>query len=134
MARSLGELTDLLDDLKKAGDGLDAEPSKRWRANYEYILARLELQIGWLNEYQFALGELRREEQPALDPSTHNGWRLTAADRMRSDPASRRLLAATQKRLQRIVREHPGTPWEWYAKRDQAAPEGLIWKPVKVGE
>jgi hypothetical protein len=36
--------------------------------------------------------------------------------------------------LEAVVKQYPGAPWEWFAKRDLAAPRGLMWKAAKVGE
>ena len=79
VAKVIGELTEVLDDLKKADEMREGEP-KRWQADYDYVLARLELELAWLHEYEFALGELRREERPPLDPKEHTGWRLAPAE------------------------------------------------------
>ena len=134
VARSLGELTDLLDDLKKAGDALDAEPTKRWRANYEYILARLELQIGWLNEYQFALGELRRE-RAAADRS-QRAQRL-AFDHGGPDAGRSGQSPHASRDPEAAAAHRPGASGNALGMVRQARPggaEGLIWKPAKLGE
>jgi photosystem II stability/assembly factor-like uncharacterized protein len=131
VARAIGTLTDVHDDLTKA-DALRAdEPSKRWRANYDYVLARVALQLAWLHEYESALGELRREDRPPLDPKDHTGWRLTAAEASRGDVSVRRMAAEAGKRMHRVAQTYPGTPWEWFARRDEGAPQGLSWRPAR---
>ena len=127
-------LTDVLDDLKKAGDMPRGRAAKRWRADYDYVLARLELELAWLNEYEFALGELRRDERPPLDPKEHTGWRLAPAEVSRADVSVRKMGSEAVKRLQQVAQDYPGTPWEWFAKRDAGAPIGLAWKAAKVEE
>jgi photosystem II stability/assembly factor-like uncharacterized protein len=130
-ARVIGELNEVLDDLKKVGSMRDGEV-KRWRADYDFVLARVELELAWLNEYQFALGELRREERPPLDPKEQTGWRLEPAEVSRGDAAARKMSAEAVKLLRKVAEDYPATPWAWFAKRDAAAPLGLTWKAAKV--
>ena len=46
VAGLMGTLNDALDDLKKAGDSRGQESSKRYQANYDYILARSQAPVG----------------------------------------------------------------------------------------
>jgi hypothetical protein len=128
VARTLRELEEALDDLRKAGkEGRKEEKSKRWQANYDYILARLEAQIAYLYEYDSALGEMRKE-LPERGP---NGWRLASQAKFSGDPAGRKLMVESNKTLDKLAKENPGTPWEILAKRDRLSNLGLKWQPNK---
>src|SRR5262249_3317118 len=128
VAKTIRELEEALDDLRAAGkDGRKEEKSKRWQANYDYILARVEAQLAYLYEYDSALGEMRKE----LPPSGPNGWRLASQAKFSGDAAGRKLMAESSKLLDKLAKEHPGTPWELLAKRDRLSNLGLKWQPNK---
>jgi hypothetical protein len=60
IAQLLFSLEDALNDFKSAGDNAAtgrAKETKRWQANYDFILARLEAQITYLFEYQSMLDD-----------------------------------------------------------------------------
>ena len=129
VAALLGELTEALDDLKAVGKERAKEP-KRWQANYDYILARLEMQIAYLYEYTTLLGSMRKE-LPPRDPQIHGGWRLASQAALQGDAAGKRLANDARKILTRLAEEHPHTPWEVLAKRERWTALGLDWQPIK---
>src|SRR5437588_6602059 len=55
------ELNDALEELRKAGEEKDKEISKRWRANYDYVLARLLGRIAYVEEYNYLFGQIRKD-------------------------------------------------------------------------
>src|SRR5439155_5840277 len=83
-ARMLVELEDVLEEMQKVGAKRDQEPSKRWQAHYDYVLAQLKARIVYLHEYDTMLGKVKRDELPPLDPALHNGWRLSAQEKIQS--------------------------------------------------
>jgi hypothetical protein len=130
VARILLHLTEALDELKTAGEeGRDAEP-KRWQANYDFVLARLEAQVAYVYEYQSMLGQMRKE-LPPRDMALHGGWRLAAQTDLQGDAVGRKLATASRKLLDKIAKDHAGTPWEVLAKREKLTALGLKWQPTK---
>jgi len=128
VAKTIRELEEALEDLRAAGkEGRKEEKSKRWQANYDYILARMESQIGYLYEYDSALGDMRKE----LPEKGPNGWRLASQQKLSGDPAGRRLVTESGKILDKLAKDNPGTPWELLAKRDRLTNLGLKWQPNK---
>lgn len=128
VARTMRELEEALDDLRQAGkEGRKEEKSKRWQANYDYILARLQSQIAYLYEYNSALGDMRKD-LPERGP---NGWRLASQKKLSGDPAGRKLMTESSKLLDKLAKDHAGTPWEVLAKRDRLSNLGLKWQPNK---
>jgi hypothetical protein len=107
----------------------DKEPP-RWQANYDYMLARLKAQLAYLNEYSALLGQMRKDQQPALEPKVHTGWRI-ASQASVSDASAKKLANESKKTLERLMKEHPDTPWEILAKRDHLTNLGLEWQPTK---
>jgi hypothetical protein len=130
VARVMLNLGEVLDELKDAGDkGREAEP-KRWQANYDFVLARLQSQIAYLYEYQSMLGQMRKEF-PQRDPALHGGWRLAAQASLQGDAAGKKLFKSSQKILEKLAKDNPGTPWEVLAKREKLTALGLEWQPTK---
>jgi hypothetical protein len=132
IADLLSSLQDTLEDLKTAGDNSEtgrAKETKRWQANYDFTLARLEAQIAYLFEYQSMLGQMRKQ-LPDLAPG-QTGWRLASQVTLRGDTQGKKLAKDSGKRLDAIIKDNPGTPWEVLAKRQKLTALGLEWQGVK---
>jgi hypothetical protein len=129
VARIMGQLQEALEELKAAGENKGAEP-KRWQANYDFMLARLESQIAFLYEYQSMLGQMRKE-LPPRDPTLHGGWRLAATTTLQGDSTGKKLFKDSRKILKGLAEKNAGTPWEVLAKREMLTALGLEWKPTR---
>lgn len=129
VARIMARLNAAHEEMKTMAEQRDAEP-KRWQAAYDFMLARLEAQIAYLYEYQSMLGQMRKE-LPPRDPSLHGGWKLAATTSLTGDSAGKKLAASSRKTLDKIIKDHAGTPWEVLAKREKLTALGLEWKPAK---
>ncbi len=73
--------------------------------------------------------KIRKDELPELRPKVHTGWRLASCEKMQSGKDVKDLAAESKKRFEKVIREHPGTPWEMLAKREQLTALGLEWQP-----
>ena len=118
-----------LEALEAAGADRGREP-KRWQANYDFMRARLQLQIAYVYEHQSMLGRLRKD-LPPLDRATEGGWRLVRSHVMTGDAEGRKLARDAKLGLGQIVRHHPGTAWEVLARQARDVPVGLSWQAVK---
>jgi hypothetical protein len=125
----LMRLEEALDDLKEAGSARKKAP-RRWQANYDVMLARLEEQVAYLYEYQSLLGQMRKEFPPR-DPNIQFGWRLAARPELQGDTKGKKLVKAARKVLDQVIKENPGTPWEVLAKRQKLTALGLEWQPTR---
>jgi hypothetical protein len=127
------ELDEALGDLKKAGtpEKRAAEP-RRWQAHYDFVLARLEEELAYLNEYQGLLGQMKKE-LPPIDRKVQNGWRV-ASQASLSDSAAKKLATDAKKLLDKIVKEYPNTPWEVLARRDRLTALGMEWQATRLGQ
>ena len=128
-ARILAELTERLEELRKAGEQRDKEPSLRWQAHYDYILGQLLARTAYVSEYDLMLGKIRKDELPELQPKLHAGWRLASCEKMESGKDVKQMAAAAKKVFEKIIKEYPGTPWEVLAKRARLIALGLEWRP-----
>jgi hypothetical protein len=120
---------DALTELKTAGEKRAME-TKRWQANYDFTLARLEGQYAYLWEYQSMLGQMRKQ-MPDLAPG-QNGWQLAAQEALKGDSQGKNLAKASRKLLDQIAKDNPGTPWEVLAKREKLTALGLQWQGAKI--
>jgi hypothetical protein len=129
VASMIGKLQDALEALKEAGAGLDREESKRWQANYEYVLAKLLARLIFVHEYCLMLAMARKDNLPLLKPG-QNRRRLASAPKMQNREANiRKLLRDRKAVLESLMKKHPGTPWEMLARRESVTYLGLEWQP-----
>jgi hypothetical protein len=130
-ARVLLDLQEAAEELRKAGEHRKQEPSKRWQAHYDYVLAQLLARIAYVSEYNLMLGKIRKDELPELTVGVHSGYRLSSQEKMQSGKEIKDLAAESRKILAKLAIEHRGTPWEVLAKRAQVAFPGLRWEPTR---
>jgi hypothetical protein len=124
------ELADLLEEMEKVGAKRTDEPSKRWQAHYDYVLAELKARLALVHEYNTMLAKVKRDELPSLDPKLHGGWRLIPQEKLQSPKEVKDYAAEAKKLYAKLIKENPGTPWEALAKRGQVTPLGLAWLPI----
>src|SRR5208282_1867672 len=115
VATLMAQLNDGLDELTRAGKERDQEPSKRSQVEYDYVLARMQMQTAFLWEYSSLLGQMRKEFPPREKDDT--GWRMVPQKRMQGDKVGKDLAKSAAKILDKIVKDNPGTPWEILARR-----------------
>jgi hypothetical protein len=132
VAMLMRAVEDALNELHdpKVVEARENEKSKRWQANYDFMLARVELEYAYLFEYQSMLGSIRKEFPPR-DPQLHGGWKLASQARLQGDSTGRKAAKEAQKRLKEIIKKNAGTPWEVLAKREMLTNLGLEWQPAK---
>ncbi len=129
VARIMAKLNAAHEEMEGVAEQRSAEP-KRWQANYDFLLARLEAEIAYLYEYQSMLGQMRKE-LPPRNRDLHGGWKLAATTTLTGDSVGKRTAAASRKTYDKIAKEHAGTPWAVLAKREKLTALGLEWKPVR---
>jgi hypothetical protein len=103
-----------------------AEP-KRWQAHFDYALAELTCRLALMAEYNQALGKVRSENLPPLDPTRHAGYRLRPSETMTAGAEVKRQMREARARFEAVEREHTNTPWAVAASRALRQPPGLAW-------
>lgn len=130
VARVIGDLLEQSDALKAVAEHRKGE-TKRWQATYDYVVARVEAQLAYLNEYQAVLGQILKG-MAAPDPKLYNGWRLASQrDPQTGDRDARKLATESRKKLDKIIQAYPETPWAIMARRDRSSALGLEWQPTR---
>jgi hypothetical protein len=124
-------IEDSLEELQSQAvtEARDSE-DKRWKANYDFLLARMLLEHAYLFEYQSMLGSMRKEFPPR-DPALHGGWKLASQSRLQGDSTGKKANTKARKLLDKIIKDNAGSPWEVLAKREKLTNLGLEWQPTR---
>jgi hypothetical protein len=128
VAKSILNLQDARDMLKKAGEERAKEKSPRWQANFDYMLAKVTARLIFVREYSLMMGKARKDELPNLEAS-HVGWRLKSQAKLQStDKDIKELVSELKDTLGALKKEHKNTPWEILARRETGVYLGLDWE------
>ncbi len=128
VAQILGLLEEDLTDLEKLNDERD-ELSPFWRANFDFLQAKLEAEAAYLWEYESLLGQMRKEA-PARDPKLHGGWTLASIASPQGDSKGKKLAKSSKKIYETLSKKYPETPWDILARREMGSALGLEWQAV----
>jgi uncharacterized caspase-like protein len=120
------KLDSVLDELDRM-EADRAKENKRWQALYDFIRARLSAKLAYYSEYNYQLGQIRKEF-PMIDPNIHKGWQLAAREKI-ADREAEKSAKKAKGYLDQIAKDNPGTPWEFIAKREKITALGMEWTP-----
>ena len=123
-------LNRLYEMLRAGESGRELEESLRWQAGYDLAMGRAiaaKLRAETYNG-MLALVKTQKKFSPAADGKPQNNtWVLKSANATETGSQHRKLLEKATMYLQRVVDEHPGTPWAMLAERELAVPIGWKW-------
>jgi hypothetical protein len=128
VALILGVLDEDLAEMEATAEEKD-ELSAYWRANYDYITAKLEAEASYIWEYQSMLGQMRKEA-PARDPKIHGGWDLASTSTPQGDSKGKKMAKSSKKTFETLSKKYPNTPWDILSRREKGTSLGLEWQPV----
>ena len=122
----------IYDTLEKGRPDRPNIEEKRWQAGYDLAMGRILALKVRTDAYNSMLGQAKagmKFHKPDSDT-----WQLVPADDV-SDVASRtqKLAAQAKEFLQRVVTEHPGTPWALLAAEELETPIGYRWEERHTG-
>ena len=109
------------------GEG-DREKLKglRWQAEYDFAMGRVLAAKVRLDGYNSMIAALKRGKTFANASSTT--WKLDRADKFETESTLKRLGDRAKMYLERVVQQHPGTPWAKIAKEELLdSPLGWTW-------
>jgi hypothetical protein len=125
------EMESALAKLKAAAEERDKEASKRWQANFDFTLARMQSRMVYIYEYNYLLGQIRADNLPALEP-IHNGWRFGSRPKVQCpEPKVKDMVKSINRTWKKIAEEHQGTPWAVLATRENLTALGMEWRPTR---
>ncbi len=123
---SSGEPT-ILNTIKKR----DHETSRRWQAHYDLIRGRLLAMKTRCLEYNTACAKMKKDA-PKFTKPTSNGWRLVPDPEVHLKGKEITDAEEAKQLLERVIKDHAGTPWALLAKRELKDPFGFRWEEVTV--
>jgi len=126
------KLEQSLAQINEADEQRAKETSKRWHANFDFARLRVEGNIAFLMEYNFALGKIRSDQLPDLGPG-ENGWKLGLRPKLSiTESKAKDLYKQRSKLIKKIQEDYPSTPWDYFAERESKYQLGLQWTTMKA--
>jgi hypothetical protein len=101
------------------------EVSPRWKAGYDLAMGRVLSAKVRTETYNAMLAQAKRGMKFKNDKN--NTWVLRSSDKVSVGSQLAKAAKAATGYLQRVIDEHPGTPWEMLAKRELATPMSWQW-------
>ncbi len=130
VARIQYTVDEALVPITSAIEARDHEDARRWRAHYDLVRGRLLAVKLRCYEYNFACAQMKKELPKAFSDPKHNAWRLVPDARIQSSDAAAKAAEVAHELLEKVLEEHPGTPWALLAKRELKDPFGFKWVEV----
>ncbi len=113
----------ILEAGEKHRDKLDSD---RWRAGFDLAMGRILAMRVRAFGYNAVLAEMKSSPKKFEKPES-NQWRLVPAETINAGANVRRMNDKALEYLNRVITEHPGTPWAYLAKVELRDPLGWEW-------
>ena len=117
---------------KVSKDTRDREDSRRWQAHYDLIRGRLLAVKVRCFEYNWHCGQMKSIPRNFTD-AKFNAWRLDPNDDIRSEEKA--VVAGREAQAlpcDRVIDDHPATPWAALAERELKTPLSFKWTETRV--
>jgi len=125
-ARNLPELDRLLGILSPAEADREKLTGPRWQAQFDLAIGRVLANKARLDGYNSMIAALKRGK--TFQNAASDTWMLEAADNFETESTIKRMAERAKTYLERVVKEHPGTPWAAIAEEELKTPLGWTWK------
>ena len=113
----------LLDAGEKHRDKLDSD---RWRASFDLAMGRILAMRVRAFGYNAVLAEMKSNPK-RFERADSNQWRLEPSENINAGANVRKMNDKALEYLNRVITEHPGTPWAYLAKVELRDPLGWDW-------
>lgn len=104
----------------------EKEIHPRWKAGYDLAMGRLLAAIVRTESYNVMLANAKTRLK-FQDPK-NNTWVLRASDSLEAGSRLKKMATKATSYLERVVQDHPDTPWALVAKKELRAPIGWRWE------
>lgn len=126
MAAKLEPKLQAVFDTLKLGEGdRDKETSLRWQAGYDLAMGRATAVKVRTEGYNAMLADAKRGLK--FKNEKNNTWILKPSDEISTGSQTAKAGEKAKEYLERVVHDHPGTPWALLAKRELDQPLGWTW-------
>ncbi len=119
------KLDQLYNILRQGESDRATESSPRWQAGYDLAYGRVLANKVRAEAYNAMLAMIKSKLQ--FQNERNNTWVLQPADTITTGSQAVAMADKARVHLQRVVDEHPGTPWAMLAERELATPLGWAW-------
>ena len=99
----------------------------RSRAGYDLAMGRVLALRARSFGYNLMLAEMKGMPKKFEKPGS-NQWRLVSSKEITSGPTTKKLATRAMEYLNRVIDDHPGTPWSDFAELERNTPLGWEWK------
>ena len=124
------KLLELYDTLARGERARQQEQAPRWQAGFDLAMGRTLAALVRTQNYNTILADAKRG-LTAKDPQT-NTWLLRTAHEVTTNSQLERKAEQARQYLDRVIDEHPGTPWAYLAERELRLPLGWEWHETYV--
>ncbi|MFN0021165.1 MAG: vWA domain-containing protein [Pirellulaceae bacterium] len=138
-ARLEPKINQLYEVLRTGESDREKEDTPRWQAGYDLAMGRVLAVKVRTEAYNAMLAAAKRGLKPK-DPK-NNTWTLKPADEISVGSQLAKLGERARMYLNRVVKDHPGTPWALLADKELKDPVGWVWvdsftdlAPRKMGD
>ncbi len=122
-------VVDKLYDTLAAGEGDRIKlASPRLQAQFDLAMGRACAVKARIDGYNSMIAALKRGKTFANESSS--AWMIEPADAYETESTIKKLAERAKTYLQRVIDEHPGTPWARIAEAELASPMGWTWKEI----
>ncbi len=124
-ARLEPEINTLYNLLKKGEADRNKLTSLRWQAGYDLAMGRATAAKVRIEGYNAILAVLKRGR--IFEEKTSTVWVLEPANTIDAGSTLKKLSDRAQNYLQRVMKDHAGTPWARLAEQELETPVGWKW-------
>ncbi|MEC7500780.1 MAG: vWA domain-containing protein [Planctomycetota bacterium] len=120
-----GTLQMMLFELQRGEEDRDQIRRPRWQAGFDLAMGRALAAVVRAQGYNLMLAQARRGMQ--FQNPKNDTWVIQPSDVIRSGSAIAKQAVKAREYLQRVIVQHPDTPWCLLAKRELETPLGWEW-------
>lgn len=124
-ARLEPKLRRILEILKTGEADRDKLTEPRWQAGFDLAMGRVLAAVARTEGYNAMLAELKRGKK--FEGENNNTWDLKHSDAITTSSSTEKMAEKARTYLQRVVKEHKGTPWAFLAQKELETPMGWEW-------
>ena len=125
------KLNQLYDMLKVGEQDRPQETSPRWQAGYDLAIGRSLAAKIRAETYNMMLAlvktKLKFDPKKGEDVPQNNTWVLRPANTIETGSRGEKLAEKAKAYLERVIADHPDTPWALIAERELDTPIGWTW-------
>jgi hypothetical protein len=125
-ARNLPPIEHMHDILIKGESDRAKLTSPRWQGEYDLALGRVLANKTRLDGYNSMIAALKRGKN--FQNPESKAWELKSADNFETESTIKKAADKAKIYLQRVIQDHPKTPWATIAEEERKMPLGWAWE------